>query len=629
MIKELTYAVTFPTNGKTLTGAFSFETGTTAVIGPNWSGKSFGSIEIIRYMLFGKKALRGPATDYKTLEATMLCAINGVDYLIERSSKREKLTCGGELLAINTEAVNQKVIELLGFGLEIFDFVCAAPQGQVQKFSELTPANRKGLIDKLLRLQPQEMVEKSCKEKAKQHHTSATAMASTLRLPLEPLCPGSYAPSADIEKRISTAKALKAQREALVMTPMEVPVAPPQPTVDLVALQQSVDDHRVLVAQGEALRREIEGAPDTEFTAKDLDAAEAYLNYVTEFERRGPKPTLTHDEIEDMGQAWAMLEFGETEVQCPNCRHEFAPGVVTDKPEATLAELRKESVALANWSDPLAEVTQPSQIITRADLPAARKALSEVDRIAALKKQFDALPLVGADRADELHDARNAVAGWDAYERLLERAEAHNAKCDLAKTELDKLPPMTEDLEALQHQLVEARVYETELVNYQSNLTAYNETSENVRAEQQLAEDFTQGAKAIATARLTVKAYLAPALSRVASSLLDTMTAGQLEGITVDENMEVLVGSQDINTLSGAGKTIANLALRIALGQVLTSRVFPVFIGDEIDSDMDASNAAATADALASLKEHLQQIILVTHKQVEHADHLIIHPVSG
>src|SRR3546814_18232296 len=79
------------------------------------------------------------------------------------------------------------------------------------------------------------------------------------------------------------------------------------------------------------------------------------------------------------------------------------------------------------------------------------------------------------------------------------------------------------------------------------------------------------------------------------------MTNGVLTSVEVDEDMNIMVDGQDIATLSGAGATVANLAIRIGLGRVLVCRIFPVFIGDEIDSDMDAERAEATAVALSSL----------------------------
>lgn len=635
MIKELFYTVTFPKTGQTLSGDFSLHKGTTAVVGPNWSGKTFGSIEIIRYMLFGKKALRGPATDYKKLSATMLCTIAGEDYLIERSAKSEKLTrvSDEEILAVNTEAVNEKVIELLGFGLEIFDFVCAAPQGEVQEFSKLTPANRKKLIDKLLHLQPQEAVEKACKDQAKTHRTTASALASTMRKPEEPLRPLEYRSSEELKALIDEAKELQRQRDALQMTAMALPDEPDGDRPDLQTIldyEKDDENYRDWCRDRQRLIDEIaryEFSP--QWSADTLDAAEAWLDYQDQLAARGPQSQLTLEQIERIERDLAMIEFGETVVTCPSCKHEFVPGSSVEV-EWTAKDLREQRAAVARWAVPIDEVAEPEVRLDRSEIAAGRKTLAEADKVTELQRELDALPKVYSRRPPvNLGRLRDLHAEWNAYDRQVARVQEHNVKVAEAEKALAALPEVSVDIEACQQQLVEARVYETELAAYERDLARYEETKAKMEEADQLAADFTDGAKAIGKARLAVKAYLAPALSRVASSLIETMTAGRLGPITVDENMEITVGAQDINTLSGAGKTIANLALRVAMGQVLTARVFPVFIGDEIDSDMDAANAEATAEALAALNKHLEQIILVTHKQVEHADHIIIHPVTG
>ena len=100
------------------------------------------------------------------------------------------------------------------------------------------------------------------------------------------------------------------------------------------------------------------------------------------------------------------------------------------------------------------------------------------------------------------------------------------------------------------------------------------------------------------------------------------MTAGERRHIDVDADFNIMVDGQPLQTLSGSGKSVVNLALRIGLGQVLTARVLPLFMGDEIDKDMDSERAAATHETFQNLREYLTQIILVTHKPIE-ADHTI------
>ena len=100
------------------------------------------------------------------------------------------------------------------------------------------------------------------------------------------------------------------------------------------------------------------------------------------------------------------------------------------------------------------------------------------------------------------------------------------------------------------------------------------------------------------------------------------MTNGERRHVDVDEDFNILVDGQPLQTLSGSGKSVVNLALRIGLGQVLTSKVLPIFLGDEIDKDMDQLRASSTHGTMQNLRQYLSQIILVTHKEIE-ADHTI------
>jgi DNA repair exonuclease SbcCD ATPase subunit len=97
-----------------------------------------------------------------------------------------------------------------------------------------------------------------------------------------------------------------------------------------------------------------------------------------------------------------------------------------------------------------------------------------------------------------------------------------------------------------------------------------------------------------------------------------------LETIVVDEDMNITADGQDVSTFNGAHATMINLALRLALGQVLVARVFPLFIGDEIDSDATPTNAQAIADGLMACKEQLKQIVLISHKRLEGVDHEVM-----
>jgi hypothetical protein len=109
---------------------------------------------------------------------------------------------------------------------------------------------------------------------------------------------------------------------------------------------------------------------------------------------------------------------------------------------------------------------------------------------------------------------------------------------------------------------------------------------------------------------------------RVASRLLTQMTGGQRNSIDIDEDFNIKVDAQDLDELSGSAKAVANLSIRLGLGQVLTNRVFSVFLGDELDAAMDIDRAGFTAECLRNLTGKIKQVVLVKHKRPD-ADHFI------
>jgi len=87
--------------------------------------------------------------------------------------------------------------------------------------------------------------------------------------------------------------------------------------------------------------------------------------------------------------------------------------------------------------------------------------------------------------------------------------------------------------------------------------------------------------------------------------LIAQMTANQRTNVAIDEDFDILVDGQPLNTLSGSGKAVANLAIRIGLGQVLTNKVFSVLMGDEVDASMDDDRAGYTAECLERLTKSI------------------------
>lgn len=98
--------------------------------------------------------------------------------------------------------------------------------------------------------------------------------------------------------------------------------------------------------------------------------------------------------------------------------------------------------------------------------------------------------------------------------------------------------------------------------------------------------------------KVKIKGYVLPSLQKVSSHLLSDMSDGLFNEITISPDFDILVEGREINLFSGSEQAMINLALRLGLGQVLTHKVFSVFIGDEIDASMREDRAQLTANCL-------------------------------
>ena len=172
------------------------------------------------------------------------------------------------------------------------------------------------------------------------------------------------------------------------------------------------------------------------------------------------------------------------------------------------------------------------------------------------------------------------------------------------------------NIEALENEYRGAIAYETEYKTYETALKHY----EDVKAELDVVvADLNAYAKAeegIMSLKSKIKSYVVPSLKREASKLVSEMTEGELNKVEITDDFEITVNDKELALLSGSEKAVANLAIRLGLGCVLTRKVFNVFMGDEIDESMSEERAEKVAESLHRLLGTIDQIILISHKDI-------------
>jgi DNA repair exonuclease SbcCD ATPase subunit len=681
MFKHLNYEAEFPPSlihptGRKLSGKLNYEKGMTAITGANETGKSF-SLEMLRFGLFGSAALRGTGEDYKSITMDMSWTIRGVLHHVERTLKKAVLKRGGEVLATGVSVVNEKIVKLLGFGIDVFDVACSANQDDLLRITSMKPTERRRLVDSVVGLGALEVVGKWAVAEASLREREAQTMRTMLVKPTAPDAPeGTTTPE---ELRTALAEAEQAQAELQQLNgwlsqTREKPIAPTC-TVNLPAanLKQFAEERKVKRLEIETLKARISVLPKGE-QAMTVEAIGLVRDQIKLYDAwdaaqhrlaRNPKPPMTkivagsimgeHDiyvrtmlAIDTNNKLAKRIEkLKEHKLTCPSCSHEFHADqeqIATLEaqldnaiypPTQPTVSYRDAQIAFAAWErfDQAAydadTAVPPAAVkpgLTLAQLETIERDIILITERKRLETELAPLEV----KFGKLQDFEQMLSWRLAYEASLDRFHA-DTKAFMAwevevtekRRRVTEIAPVALRVIALRQSLVAWDIYNAALVRFAKDEASYTTGMTRVVQLETEASQYRLVHEAMTRIRSKVKQFLLPSLNRVASVLMARLTGGARTSVIIDDEFEILVDGQKVNTLSGSGKACANLAIRIALGQVLVSGVMSVFLGDEIDGSMDSFRAEETALTLRNLVNTVSQILVVSHKNPE-ADHKII-----
>lgn len=611
---------------------FTFGKGLTSITGPNESGKSV-ILEMIRYSLWGSAALRGVAADYKKLEVTLGFKVKGDEYKVYRGRSKDRLQrLDGDKwtdLAIGATPVSNEVKRLFGYDMLVFDVANSCNQGAIEALGNMKPAERKKMVDQTIGLQfidgiidwaGTEAV--ALKREAEATERAAASPPSPpvdpqLVAPVEVVLPPDFKDPSFYRSEIAKLQAGKQERDQLVGALQHVPTAPTKPSVENLPTENE-DQLRALISERDrvsssirTINAELSRIVPAPYTEVQLVAMENQI--------KGHASWCQKKQLLDKGS-----------LSCPSCKHTWP--IMSD--------------ALVGLDD-VVEVAAPAKGVTLTAIAEWRRVLSQQGRKATLEGELHEAQFKLAslpDRSDDLRRVQQHGADVRAYNTQL---ASYQSQVSARQAKEQKLATITTDFDAEISRLQgsseaavrlqsERSAYETALNVYKRSLTAYEQAKaahvEAIKKHEALvaeaaekgeaAEGMSLGRDALKDLKVRIKKFLVPSLNKVASSLIADMTGGKRSQIVVDEDFNIKVDGQDLMTLSGSGKHVANLAIRIALGQVLTNRVFSVFMADEIDQAMDAERAGFTAECLRALSKEIDQVVLISHKKPS-ADHYI------
>jgi DNA repair protein SbcC/Rad50 len=122
---------------------------------------------------------------------------------------------GADEIAVGVRPVNAKIIQILGFGLEVFDVACVAQQGEIEKLGTMRPADRKRMVDSVIGLEVIDELRRWAGEEALGLAREAEAIARTLVEPMQLIEPVGYRPSAELAAEVDRLQALQREFDCL------------------------------------------------------------------------------------------------------------------------------------------------------------------------------------------------------------------------------------------------------------------------------------------------------------------------------------------------------------------------------------------------------------------------------
>lgn len=633
MIEHIAFTVRFPPTdhyplGRHFDRTIDFKAGMTGIVGPNEVGKSL-CLEMIEFLLFGTAALRGAAADYKHLKASGTVLIRGERYYIERTARNASLGTETGPLAVGTKPVNALLLKILGYGLDVFRVANVANQGDAERLSKMKPTERKAMVDKLIGADQIEAIASWCGEQALGLSREIAGLEAGLGAePVKPVKPDGYRPAGELHelvRQLRDAADAAVRASAFLANEPMVPEVGPSPTDIPLATLEKADQILGLRTYDFDLQAVQEQQADAElWQARQL------------FERQHPRPTLDRQTVEeqtarlDLMRDLARLKKSPV-LTCPCGKPFTTADAEIARVEAEIAEipvvkgvydLGQERERLNDWDlietkgewervKDAVETAEPEHHFSEArgavHVDDVQKALRELGVTGKSRAEIQAL-------AGELRAYQAVCAARDgcAARHAAWEKEAASVRETLAAARAIASPERLAEAETL---LAAVQVYDAQLASYQEAFAAWAQGRDRLTDLRRELESWRNGKQAMNDLRADTKTYLVPALSRVASHMLAQMTGGARGRIAVDEDFEIQVDGQPLNTLSGSGKVCANLAVRLGLGRILTNGVFPVFMGDEMDASMDADRAGHLHDALCALEGKLSQILVITHKR--------------
>lgn len=288
---------------------------------------------------------------------------------------------------------------------------------------------------------------------------------------------------------------------------------------------------------------------------------------------------------------------------------------VTAELESHQAELKEARLLSNEVKNPynLAELeaTRESLLLKKQEVLNAKENLERFNN--ALNKTEsiqENLRLLNDEKAGILESLENLEISEGLDDLIANAKQNYSSESAALDSLSNNIAAITTTLLVEKERLLGAqRDYERELSSYNSKLEALKKL-EIKSASAEVLDEF----------RKSQIARIAPELAETATGLISNMTNGKYVEINLDENFTPFVTNssgktKSAYTLSGGEISVVALALRIAIGDLITGGTGGLLWLDEVLTAQDAERRASLVETIRSMSDRGRQIVMINHTQ--------------
>lgn len=606
-----------------------FAPGINVLQGKNSSGKST-VIEMLNYSLFGSIALRSAISTYdKAFEVETVLSINNVTYKINRTTKDSQIymfdiTSDKYLiLATGITPVNEYLKGLLTYDYKIFSLTNFCKQHELLKLTSCSPKELINLIEVVSGLDSSYKLLLSLKESRKECKAVIKSLGSTLdnssSLNLDfqenadyesllkentdvlnnfnRVLQNNYESSQTITTLYNTFIKIKNKRNKILS---DLNDATSQ--IDTGYTESSLKDNKdsILLYKSTLsnLNRSLStyNKPDTTYSNSFLDVQTQLIEQNKEYEE--------YIRIKNKLEASKII--------CPNCEHSFhfesedslePDQVIEVAPVAPVLTFR-EINNLRDWN---AKVNDYNALVEeiRAHEESYTTQISttfintQLALYESIRQQESLLEYVDTEYIELLSNLESYVN--------IEQDNLEDSILNKVNEITDEYETSLEEFNNFKNYLDLKRQYiqqQDVIASFQDNL---NTNKENLLTYNLLFD-------VLEDVKKTIQQESFPVLNSVASDILSQITGGERNKVFITDTFKIEVDDNDIDTIEGSGKVIANLALRVALLSTFYKDTFLVCLFDEIDESLHEDRFEYMEESFNKLAEQGYQLILSSHK---------------